>query len=100
MSAGLTTQQANLLDFLKSTPRTPSYAEMARALNIKSKSMIFRLIEGLETRGYIERLPNKSRAVRLVAEPKPWTDMGIPITELRTSALIEELARRGVKVVA
>lgn len=98
MSAGLTPKQADLLDFLKSTPRTPSYAEMARAIAVKSKSEVFRLIAGLECRGYIERLPNKSRAVRLIAEPKPWTDMGIPITELRTDALIAELRRRGVTV--
>jgi len=97
MSVGLTTKQADLLDYLKGSSRTPSYAEMARAIGMKSKSGIFRLIDGLEERGFIERLPNKSRAVRLIAEPKPWAENSI-LFELRTETLVEELRRRGLVV--
>lgn len=100
MTTGLTTNQADLLDYLKSSDRTPSYAEMARALGFKSKSMIFRLIDGLEERGFIERLPNKSRAVRLIERPKPWADIDAQLAGMPTGALIAELRRRDVAVMA
>ena len=95
MSQGLTTNQANLLDLLRSSERTPSYAEMARALGIKSKSMVFKLIDGLEERGFVERLPNKSRAVRLIERPEPWTDIDVHLAGVSTKDLIAELRRRG-----
>lgn len=98
MTQGLTQQQADLLGYLRNSDRTPSYAEMARAIGLKSRSGIFRLIEALETRGFIERLPNKSRAVRLLEEPRLWSD--VSLRSVSTSNLIGELRRRGVKVAA
>ena len=98
MSQGLTTHQANLLAFLRSSERTPSYAEMTRAIGLKARSHIYKILNGLEDRGYIERLPNKSRAVRLLAEPRAWHEDEMPLSEYKTERLLDELRRRGVKL--
>lgn len=98
MSQGLTTNQANLLDLLRSSERTPSYAEMARALGFKSRSMICRIIDALEERGFIERLPGKYRSIRLIEKPEPWTDIDVHLAGVSTKDLIAELRRRDVAV--
>lgn len=68
---GLTKKQALLVEFLESSRdyegATPSYQEMADALNLKSKSGIHRLIISLEERGVIRRLPHRARAIEVVA---------------------------------
>ena len=43
----------------------PSFDEMREALGLKSKSGIHRLIGALEERGFLERLPNKARALHV-----------------------------------
>jgi repressor LexA len=43
----------------------PSFDEMRDALGLKSKSGIHRLIGALEERGFLERLPNKARALHV-----------------------------------
>ncbi len=43
----------------------PSFDEMKDALGLKSKSGIHRLIGALEERGFLERLPNKARALHI-----------------------------------
>lgn len=43
----------------------PSFDEMRIALGLKSKSGIHRLIGALEERGFLERLPNKARALHV-----------------------------------
>lgn len=45
---------------------SPSYGEMCGLLGLNSKSGIHRLILGLESRGALVRVPNASRAIRLV----------------------------------
>ena len=55
----------------------PSFDEMREELGLKSKSGIHRLIGVLEERGFLERLPNKARAllVRKLPEgyiPQDW----------------------------
>jgi repressor LexA len=42
---------------------------MKRALDLKSKSGVHRLIRSLEERGYIRRIPNRCRAIELVEQP-------------------------------
>lgn len=48
---------------------SPSFDEMARELKLKSKSGVFRLVDGLEERGFIRRLPHKARAIEVVKQP-------------------------------
>ena len=70
----LTKKQKNLLLFinkkLRSTGISPSYEEMKKSLNLKSKSGIHRLISALEERGFIKRLAHKARALEVLKLPE------------------------------
>lgn len=72
----LTKKQRDLLLYINERMRTgdiaPSFDEMKDALGLKSKSGIHRLISGLVERGYLERLPNRARALQVIKLP----DMG------------------------
>lgn len=48
----------------------PSFEEMKIALELKSKSGIHRLINALEERGFIRRLPNRARALEVIKLPE------------------------------
>ena len=65
----LTLKQKKLLDFINSYFKKnrifPTYDEMRKALNIKSKSSIHKLISCIEERGFITRIPHKARAIKL-----------------------------------
>lgn len=50
----------------------PSFDEMKDALELRSKSGIHRLITGLVERGYLERLPHKARALRVIKIPEGY----------------------------
>jgi repressor LexA len=69
----LTEKQRDLLLFInsrmKGTDIAPSFEEMKNALDLKSKSGIHRLISALVERGYIERLPHRARALRILQLP-------------------------------
>lgn len=66
----LTEKQHELLKFIchsvKETGISPSFDEMRKAMNLKSKSGIHRLVTGLEERGYVRRLHNRARAVEVI----------------------------------
>jgi repressor LexA len=70
----LTIKQKELLLFIneriKETGVSPSFDEMKDALNLASKSGIFRLITALEERGFLRRLPNRARALEVVKLPE------------------------------
>ena len=67
----LTAKQLKLLDFLKKSLNenniSPSFEEMKLALGLKSKSGIHRLVSALEERGFIKRLHNKARAIKILS---------------------------------
>ena len=69
----LTRKQQELLIFidvrLKADGVSPSFEEMKEALNLKSKSGVHRLINALEERGFIRRLPNRARALEVLQLP-------------------------------
>lgn len=72
---GLTFQQDRLLRFIKKRTEetggvSPSFEEMAVAMDLHSKSGVHRLIVGLEERGVLRRLPHRARALQVV-EPDP-----------------------------
>jgi len=92
--AGLTVKQAELLSFLRHRQRagvTPSYDEMASALGIY-KSGVFRLLTGLQARGYVERGYGMARSVRVFDESYQKN----PLARFPIEALTAELQRRGV----
>jgi repressor LexA len=63
----LTVKQNQLLNYLilriEQNGVSPSYEEICKELELKSKSGIHRIVKSLEERGYIERLENKARAI-------------------------------------
>ena len=65
----LTLKQKELLDFIvdyfHSKNIYPTFDEMRKFLNIKSKSGVHKLLSSLEGKGVIERLPHKARALKL-----------------------------------
>lgn len=69
----LTTKQHELLIFIQNRLEeggvSPSFEEMKDALDLKSKSGIHRLINALEERGFIRRLPNRARALEVLKLP-------------------------------
>lgn len=81
MIYGLTNQQRNLLNFLRQCENdgrpTPSYDEMAAALELKSKGGIHRLLEGLEERGCVRWLKFRARTVQVTVADD--TDMPSPL---------------------
>lgn len=68
----MTEEMLRLVDFIKAYQAEhripPSYEEMAKALGIKAKSGIHRLVVSLERRGVLRRLPNCSRSIELIPE--------------------------------
>jgi len=72
----LTKKQRELLIFIhdrmQSGDIAPSFDEMREALGLKSKSGIHRLITGLVERGYLERLPNRARALEVKKLPEGY----------------------------
>lgn len=69
----LTRKQHDLLLFisqhLSATGVSPSFEEMKDALDLKSKSGVHRLINALEERGFLRRMPNRARALEVLRLP-------------------------------
>lgn len=70
----LTSKQQELLTFIHNRLDeggvSPSFEEMKDALDLRSKSGIHRLINALEERGFIRRLPNRARALEVLKLPE------------------------------
>lgn len=75
----LTKKQRDLLifinDYIQKTGLSPSFEEMKIGLDLKSKSGIHRLINALVERGFLERLPNKARALEVKKLPENVVQM-------------------------
>lgn len=72
--AGLTPVQAKCLQFIADYQAghggiAPSYDEIAAHMGVLSKSAVTRLIDQLEARGRIARVPNRSRAITILPFP-------------------------------
>lgn len=69
----LTKRQLQLLlfinDHISETSTAPSFEEMKKAVCLKSKSGIHRLITALEERGFVRRLPHRARALEVLKLP-------------------------------
>lgn len=70
----LTEKQYKLLMFInkniKETGCSPSFEEMRKAIGLKSKSGIHALLNALEEREFIRKLPHKARALEIIRMPK------------------------------
>lgn len=72
---GLTERQQEAFSYIKGYAEergiAPSLDEICGHLQIASKSVAKRLLDGLEERGRIRRLPYRSRAIEIVKEEQP-----------------------------
>jgi len=69
----LTKRQKQALDYIKAYQRehggvSPAMIEIGKAIGTKHKSVVHRLLTGLEQRGHIVRLPNRARAIDVLPE--------------------------------
>ncbi|MEC9017573.1 MAG: transcriptional repressor LexA, partial [Pseudomonadota bacterium] len=86
----LTPKQQELLSFihdrLEEGGVSPSFEEMKDALDLRSKSGIHRLINALEERGFIRRLPNRARALEVLKLPDAMHRAPVPSVALAAKA--------------
>ena len=94
MTRGLTPHMDAVLTVLRQSDHTPSYRQMQKLTGIKSMSTLVRSLDSLEARGFVERLPNRARAVRVLAAPKAWN--APDLSTVSTGDLIAALAARGI----
>lgn len=70
MKLNLTACQRSVLTFIKGYIEkeglAPSYTEIAAHMGVESKSSVHRVVRGLEERGHIRRMPNRSRSITLI----------------------------------
>ena len=70
MAISLTPRQQDALRFIQghiiATGFAPSFAQILCALDLRSNSSAYRLIEGLADRGAIRRLPGRARAMEVL----------------------------------
>ena len=82
----LTRKQQELLVFIDARLRTdgvsPSFEEMKDALALRSKSGVHRLINALEERDFIRRLPNRARALEVLRLPEAMRTTASPLKAL------------------
>ncbi|WP_412506197.1 LexA family protein [Roseovarius sp. SYSU LYC5161] len=69
----LTPRQHECWRFLASYTRahgySPSFEEIAEAMGLASKSNVHRLLQALEQRGFIRRMPGLQRAIEIIRTP-------------------------------
>ena len=91
----LTEKQYKLLLFinkvLKETGCSPSFDEMKNAVGLKSKSGIHALIESLEERNFIRKLPQKARALEILRLPKLKPSSIVAEEKKRDTALLNAM---------
>jgi len=70
MEYGLTAKQLKLFIFIKEyinkNTISPSYDEMKEAIGLKSKCGISARIDQLQQRGWLKKLPGKSRSIQVI----------------------------------
>ncbi|GGI86292.1 LexA repressor [Polymorphobacter multimanifer] len=96
----LTRKQQELLGFiddrLKASGVSPSFEEMKEALSLRSKSGVHRLINALEERNFIRRLPNRARALEVLRLPDAMKPA--PAVAAKSSLPLPEPANDSVSV--
>ena len=78
----LTHKQHELLQFICARVGEcgvpPSFEEMKDAVGLGSKSGVYRLLEGLQERGFIRRIPARARAIEVIKlSGRPDANSGI-----------------------
>lgn len=68
----ITHRQRDCLKLIAEAVICPSYREIADAMGFKSKCGVSRLLRGLEERGMINRIKNRSRAIEVTTKGKSF----------------------------
>ena len=83
---GTTDRQNEALAFLRTFRMRhgvyPSHAEIAAGLDLKSKSSVTKLLDGLEQRGQIRRLHRMPRAIEVIDHNTPdivFSNLALPV---------------------
>lgn len=87
----LTKRQAEALEIIRKFKDkfgyAPSVRELMAALGASSPSVVHRVLKGLEERGHIRRLFNRTRAIEIVSDPHYPSGLAqVPDTELAAEA--------------
>jgi len=86
----LTKKQRDLLVYIHEKMAdgdlAPSFDEMKDALDLKSKSGVHRLINALVERGFLERLPNRARALQVRKLPDGYNPKSADHSEVAQKA--------------
>lgn len=90
----LTKKQHALLMYIDKVMRTtgicPSYEEMCKHMKLKSKSGIYRLVNALEHRGFLHHIPNKARALEILALPEEKFSVSKRLTLAQMKAIAND----------
>jgi SOS-response transcriptional repressor LexA len=86
----LTPKQEKLWRFIASCDSSPSYVEMCAAVGTKSVGSVFVMLERLEERGFIRRIPGKHRSIVAVNDAEVLPSLA----RFDDADLIAELERR------
>ena len=79
-----TPRQLDLLRFIKghlaARGYAPSFVEMAKGIGCTSNSTVARLMDGLEERGLVRRMPAQARSIEVLSDiPIPRAPDGAPL---------------------
>lgn len=70
----LTERQSQLLAFIKSHQQekgfSPSYEEIKTAINLHSKSGVHRMVDALQSSGFLKRRAGRNRSIELLRDPQ------------------------------
>lgn len=97
----LTQKQRELLVFIHERTLKdgvpPSFEEMKESIGLKSKSGIHRLITALEERGYLQRLPNRARALEVTKLPENYGNRAVhpklQETKIHTQPVLQKITQ-------
>ncbi len=99
----LTKKQRDLLmyinEYIQKTGLSPSFEEMKQGLDLKSKSGIHRLINALVERGFLERLPNKARALEVKKLPENVISLATQTARKTAAANLKTPANNAMQMV-
>jgi repressor LexA len=99
MTRGLTKMQSRALDFIASGDLSPSLQEIADHLGLVSRSGAARLVDGLEERGFVRRIPHRPRSLVVVKDPSAARQSASArLAAFDERDLITEIRRRGYRV--
>lgn len=93
----LTHKQKELLIFIDDFTKenggvAPSFDEMTEASGLASKSGVHRLLEALESKGFIRRMPHRARAIEVIRRPGDPAPTSSDDTVDRYRAALQQIA--------